>query len=202
MPRQKAFHPDAALDRAMDLFWRKGFEGSSLSALLVTMGISRQSLYNTFGNKQKLFLAVLDRYGQMQELQRLALEKESAGLETLQAYFQRLLSGMEAQPEYGACLMTVAAVELGLQDWAVQSRVKAYDSALSEAFRNALDRASSRGELRKGLNLSLQADQLVALSKGLGAMARGGMGLSRLRLLVDASLSLLASVSEKKTADN
>lgn len=201
MPRQKAFHPDAALDRAIDLFWRKGFEGTSLSALLATMEISRQSLYNTFGNKQQLFLAVLDRYGQMQELQRLALEQESAGLETIQAYFHRLLSGMESQPEYGACLMTVAAVELGLQDWAVQSRVEAYDSVLSGAFRNALERASFRGELRDDLDLSLQADQLVALSKGLGAMARGGMGLTRLRLLVDASLALLSSVSEKETTE-
>ena len=197
MPRQKAFHPDAALDRAMDLFWRKGFEGASLSALLAAMEISRQSLYNTFGNKQVLFLAVLDRYGQMQALQRLHLEQESAGLGSIRAYFDRLISGMEAQPEYGACLMSVAAVELGLQDWAVKTRVEAHNAALSRAFLSALQRAESRGALRPKLDLGLQADQLVALSRGLGVMARSGMTLARLRMLVDASLGLLATSDEE-----
>lgn len=197
MPRQKAFHPDAALDRAMDLFWRKGFEGASLSALLAAMEISRQSLYNTFGNKQALFLAVLDRYGQMQALQRLHLEQESAGLGSIRAYFDRLISGMEAQPEYGACLMSVAAVELGLQDWAVKTRVEAHNAALSRAFLSALQRAESRGALRPKLDLGLQADQLVALSRGLGVMARSGMTLARLRMLVDASLGLLATSDEE-----
>jgi len=193
MPRQKAFHPDAALDRAMDLFWRKGFEGSSLSALLATMEISRQSLYNTFGNKHELFLAVLDRYGEMQAFQRLSLEQSAAGLPTLRAFFHRLLSGMEAQPEYGACLMTVAAVELGLQDWAVQSRVEAYNTALSAAFLNALEQAHRRESLRQGVDFELQADELVALSKGLGVLARSGMSLGRLQRLVDARFSALAA---------
>lgn len=197
MPRQKAFHPDAALDRAMDLFWRKGFEGSSLSALLAAMEISRQSLYNTFGNKHSLFLAALDRYGEMQAFQRLALEQSGAELSTLCAFFHRLLSGMEAQPEYGACFMTVAAVELGLQDWAVQSRVEVYDAALTAAFLNALVQADRHGRLRKGLgealDLSLLADELVALSKGLGVLARSGLSLERLRKLVDARFLALSA---------
>jgi TetR/AcrR family transcriptional repressor of nem operon len=185
----------------MDLFWRKGFEGSSLSALLAAMEISRQSLYDTFGNKQALFLAALDRYGEMQAFQRLALEKSAAGLDTLRAFFHRLLSSMEAQPEYGACFMTVAAVELGLQDWAVQSRVEAYDAALTGAFLNALTQANRRGSLRGGPDFSLQADELVALSKGLGVLARSGMSLERLRKLVDARfLALAASPAQQDSA--
>jgi TetR/AcrR family transcriptional repressor of nem operon len=197
MPRKKAFHPDAALDRAMDLFWRKGFEGASLSALLAAMEISRQSLYNTFGNKHELYLLVLDRYGQMQALQRLGLEQDDAGLGTVRSYFDRLISGMDAQPEYGACLMAAAAVERGLQDWAVQSRVEAHNTQLASAFLNALRQAASRGALRGGLDLALQADQLVAFSRGLGVMARSGMPLERLRLLVGASLGLLAAAPQK-----
>src|SRR3981189_921863 len=60
--RPRAFNPDAALDRAMHVFWAKGYEGASLSALTRAMRINRPSLYGAFGNKEQLFRKVLDRY--------------------------------------------------------------------------------------------------------------------------------------------
>jgi TetR/AcrR family transcriptional repressor of nem operon len=188
MPRPKAFHPDAALDRAMDLFWRNGFEASSLNALLDAMEISRQSLYNTFGNKRELFLAVLDRYAQMKALQRMALQQQGAGLEEVQLYFERLIARMEAQPEYGACLMTVAAVELGLQDWAVKERVELHDQQLLEALTESLREASSQQSWQP----EKQAQKLLALSKGLGVLARSGVDSGTLRELVVSEMALLS----------
>ena len=85
----------------MDLFWRKGFEGASLAEILKAMGIGRQSLYNSFGNKRSLFLKVLDRYAEMKSMQCLLLEKQGADLEDVRLYFDRLVGSMEAQPEYG-----------------------------------------------------------------------------------------------------
>ena len=194
MPRQKAFHPDAALDRAMDLFWRRGFEGSSLTALLETMEISRQSLYNTFGNKRSLFLEVLDRYAQMKAMQRMVLEQSGAGLAEVQLYFERLISGMEAQPEYGACLMTVAAVELGLQDWAVKERVEHHDQQLLKALSDALEPAAFEQDW-----MALeQAKKLLALSKGLGVLARSGVRLETLRGIVGAEMALLSSKDDSR----
>src|ERR1700716_4542058 len=60
--RPRAFDPDAALERAMRVFWAKGYEGASLSNLTRAMRINRPSLYGAFGNKQQLFRKVLDRY--------------------------------------------------------------------------------------------------------------------------------------------
>src|SRR5437763_14671465 len=60
--RPRAFDPDAALDRAMHVFWAKGYEGASLSDLTQAMRINRPSLYAAFGNKEQLFRKVLDRY--------------------------------------------------------------------------------------------------------------------------------------------
>jgi AcrR family transcriptional regulator len=60
--RPRAFDPDAALDRAMHVFWAKGYEGASLSNLTRAMRINRPSLYAAFGNKEQLFKKVLDRY--------------------------------------------------------------------------------------------------------------------------------------------
>src|SRR6201988_4589753 len=60
--RPRAFDPDAALERAMHVFWAKGYEGASLSSLTRAMRINRPSLYAAFGNKEELFSKVLDRY--------------------------------------------------------------------------------------------------------------------------------------------
>src|SRR5213083_2561468 len=60
--RPRAFDPDAALDRAMHVFWAKGYEGASLSDLTSAMDINRPSLYAAFGNKEQLFRKALDRY--------------------------------------------------------------------------------------------------------------------------------------------
>src|SRR5256714_9940472 len=60
--RPRAFDPDAALERAMHVFWAKGYEGASLSDLTRAMRINRPSLYAAFGNKEELFRKVLDRY--------------------------------------------------------------------------------------------------------------------------------------------
>lgn len=63
MARPKTFDHDQVLDRAVELFWRKGYEATSIQDLVEAMGIQRGSLYAAFGSKQDLFLAVLDRYG-------------------------------------------------------------------------------------------------------------------------------------------
>ena len=65
MARTKEFDRDAALDRAMHVFWKKGYEATSLPDLLQAMGIARQSLYDTFGEKHALFMAALERYTQL-----------------------------------------------------------------------------------------------------------------------------------------
>ncbi|NUW45969.1 TetR/AcrR family transcriptional regulator [Nonomuraea rhodomycinica] len=60
--RPRAFDPDAALDRALEVFWRQGYEGTSLADLTAAMGVNRPSLYAAFGNKEELFAKALDRY--------------------------------------------------------------------------------------------------------------------------------------------
>ena len=62
MPRAKEFDPEMVLDKAMDLFWTKGYEATSIKALVDHMGINRFSLYSTFGDKHQLFLRACDRY--------------------------------------------------------------------------------------------------------------------------------------------
>src|SRR5262245_51050944 len=87
--RPRAFDVDAALDRALTVFWRKGYEGTSLPDLTRAMGINRPSLYATFGNKEALFRKVLDRYAEGPS----AYVREALQEPTARAVAQRLLRG-------------------------------------------------------------------------------------------------------------
>src|SRR5713101_4688267 len=89
MPRPTSFDEDAVLDQAVQLFWERGYEGTSLADLETHIGLGRQSLYNAFGDKQTLFLKALERY------QRAVMEKvlahlnaSGAGLDAIRAFFK------------------------------------------------------------------------------------------------------------------
>ena len=77
MARPREFDSDQALEKAMQVFWTKGYEATSLSDLLSAMGISKSSFYATFGSKHELFLATLDRYGETHGAQLIALLKSN-----------------------------------------------------------------------------------------------------------------------------
>src|SRR2546423_6942052 len=87
--RPRGFDPDKALDRALQVFWRKGYEGASLSDLTGAMGINRPSLYAAFGNKEALFRRALDRYAAGPA----AYAREALNEPTARAVAERLLGG-------------------------------------------------------------------------------------------------------------
>src|SRR5579863_7556709 len=87
--RPRAFDPDKALEAALQVFWRKGYEGTALSDLTAAMGINRPSIYATFGNKEALFRKVLDRYSErMTNYMGEALKEPTA-----RAVAERLMAG-------------------------------------------------------------------------------------------------------------
>ncbi|MDQ3184858.1 MAG: TetR/AcrR family transcriptional regulator, partial [Actinomycetota bacterium] len=93
MPRTKDFEPQEALDAAMYLFWRKGYEAAAMRELLDAMSIGRGSFYGTFGDKHALFLAALDRF---REVRTSWIEEvlEESGLEAIEEVFRRSVDGL------------------------------------------------------------------------------------------------------------
>jgi AcrR family transcriptional regulator len=89
MGRAREFDADEALDRAMTLFWSKGYDGTSLSDLTEAMGINRPSLYAAYGNKQELFRKALERYGEGPS----AYEREALAQPTARMVAEGLLRG-------------------------------------------------------------------------------------------------------------
>ena len=194
--RPRAFDEQTVLDRAMELFWRDGYAGTSLQALLDHMGISRQSLYNAFGDKKKLYLACLDRYVERRTNAMLAeLEAPGAGFEAVRTFFERLASEKRRQSEPPrTCLIGRSCVELSADDAAVRERVQQHMCRVYDAFRNALRTSVERGEV-EALEPDAVARHLTATLQGLGIMARSGVAPEDLDAAVRVALSVIRPVA-------
>lgn len=195
MSRPRAFDEEAVLERALELFWRDGYAATSLQALLAHMGISRQSLYNTFGDKRRLFLAALDRYADQRAREMLAgLEHPEASLADVLGFFERLgqnaaeQNACKAAPE--ACLIGKSCMELGAADAEVAARIHYFFDRTVNAFRNALDNAVSKGEIEP-LDTAATARHLTATLNGLGILHRAGVAVQELGDVVRVALSVL-----------
>lgn len=181
MPRTKAFDPDEALERAMEVFWVRGYEGASMKALLDAMGISRQSLYDTFGDKQQLFEQALDRYAQRNVSAMLEeLEQPGADVAAIRRFFEQLPAMLLAFPERRACLManTMSTRLAGPDSASSATMVAAHRDRLTEAFLGPLDRAAG-GETGASTSPRPTLMSPRALAEALTAMVLGITVISR-----------------------
>src|SRR5438093_12545846 len=97
MPRPKSFDEDVVLDQAVELFWERGYDGTSLADLEAHLGLGRQSLYNTFGDKQALFLKALERYRRDAAQGPIAhLAAPGAGFADIRKYFTAMVDALTA----------------------------------------------------------------------------------------------------------
>jgi TetR/AcrR family transcriptional regulator, transcriptional repressor for nem operon len=190
MPRTKEFEPLEALDAAMQLFWRKGYEAASMRELLDAMGIGRGSFYDTFGDKHALFLAALDRF---QEVRTSWVEEVLAGsgLEGVREVFGRTVDGLvEFEPRRG-CLLANSAVELAPHDPEVAGRISRYVHRTEEAFEDALVRAREAGEIPADSDPKALARFMVTTLHGLRVLARAGSEREALEDTVHVALRAL-----------
>ncbi len=168
MPRPRQFEPEAALEKAMFLFWRKGYESTSVADLVEAMGINRFSLYNTFGDKHDLFLKVLEHYQERMVSPRISrLKKEGAGLQEIKTHFYEMVAYLAANGSTDGCLMTNTGTEVALHDPEARARVQAHFGQLREAFKSAVEGAVAAGELPATTDIDAAADFLVISVQGL-----------------------------------
>ena len=172
--RPRSFDPDTALDRALRVFWEKGYEGTSLSDLTGAMGINRPSLYATFGDKEALFRKALDRYRDGPA----AYVWKAMQEPTARAAIKKLLYGTVAtlsdprNPK--GCLLVQGALACGDESKPVR-RELAKRRAVGEAgVVMRLKRAQEEGELERDVNPADLARFYVAVVRGLGVQATSG----------------------------
>ena len=136
------------LDRAVETFWSKGYEATSIRDLVESMGIHRASLYVAFGDKQRLFLSVLDRYRQMVVRKLLdILDACPSGRAAIRQFFATVVEHVVTGGPLRGCLITNSAVERGLSDPATAEKVSLCLTQLEDGFYATLLRAQRGGEL-------------------------------------------------------
>jgi len=190
MPRPKSFDEDAVLDEAVHLFWERGYENTSLSDLEAHLGLGRQSLYNTFGDKQALFLKALDRYDQQISESVLAgLNVPGAGLEEIRAFFRASAKALTSPGLRRSCLVVNTILERGSQDPEALLRCNHARDTLERTFRRALAQAKSRGELAKDTDVEAMATYLVVQNYGLNVLAKTGATEKELAAVVEVLLA-------------
>lgn len=189
--RPKQFDPDCALDRAMMLFWERGYDKTSLGDLLEAMGISRQSLYDTFGDKRKLYLLALDRYRARQQRELVAeLFEEDASLPAIKAVFDRLVHNC-ACGQRRACMLGSSTLERLEADVDVKERVRQQLREVEKRFQAAIENATRKGELGAVVDSRAIARHLVNTLQGMSVLSKGGATAEEMKDVVGVALSVL-----------
>lgn len=173
MARPKAFDREQALDQAMHLFWQQGYEATSLPELLNTMGIGRQSLYDTFGGKHQLFMESLTRYRGMIWSTLGDLQAPTASLKDIQAWFNAMVEFFGDAPYKRACFLINCTMELAPHNDEVAEFVREHYQFMEDAMVNAVERCTERGEMTAP-NTRAMARTLLSTALGMGVYSKSG----------------------------
>lgn len=186
--RPRAFDTDKALDYALQVFWKKGYQGASLSDLTKAMGINRPSLYAAFGDKKALFRRALDRYADGPS----AYVREALKQPTARAVVERLLNGaaeLLSDPRNPqGCLMVQGALSSGEAADPIRQELIARRAKGEAAIRKRLQRAKSEGDLPPDSVPADLARYLVIVIRGMAVQAAGGASRRALRRVVQMAM--------------
>jgi TetR/AcrR family transcriptional repressor of nem operon len=168
MVRPRAFDEEQALQEAMELFWEKGYEATSLSDLTVKMGIQRPSLYAAFGDKKELFEAALRKYNKSHSSYvRARLQSVASVKEAFRSLFEGIVAeGYEEGPNRG-CFCINVMVELAPHDAKFEVLTREHQMYLAAIFQETVERGIRSGELRNDVNAKSLAQTLVISLIGL-----------------------------------
>jgi AcrR family transcriptional regulator len=187
--RPRAFDRDQALDRALDVFWRKGYEGASLCDLTEAMGINPPSLYAAFGNKEELFRKALDRYtekhaGYLQEA--LARPNAKDGIAALLTSTADALTDKSSPP---GCLLVQGIAGAGDHAQCIRDQLSAKRAANEKTIRERLKRAKAGGELPEDADPAALARYVATVTQGMAVQAAGGATRTELRRIAETAMA-------------
>lgn len=186
--RPRSFDAEQALDCALDVFWRKGYEGATLPDLTEAMGINRPSLYAAFGNKEQLFRKALDRYMEgPASFVRQALERPTAR-RVAEALLYGEIELLTNPKNPRGCFAVQAALACGDEAECVRAELSARRKSLELAIRRRLQRARRERDLPARADPAALAGFLAAVTHGLAVQAAGGATRKDLKRVAEMAL--------------
>ncbi|MEH7549478.1 MULTISPECIES: TetR/AcrR family transcriptional regulator [Bacillaceae] len=190
MARSKEFEENAVLDKAMRLFWEQGYEKTSMTDLVESMGIHRRSLYDTFGDKHTLFLKALDRFGDKNNAAITeGIKRSRTAADALKFIFGFMIGGEEDLPS--GCLMVNSAVELAARDADVDTKSTEAFKTLEKLFKEIILWGQRDGEFTSNYDAGEMAEYLHNVGVGLRVMARTTVAKEKLHRIANISIKVL-----------
>ncbi|WP_157216762.1 TetR/AcrR family transcriptional regulator [Flavisphingomonas formosensis] len=187
--RPREFDPDEALSAALKIFWRRGYEGASITELTEAMGITRPSMYACFGNKEALFRKALDLY----EREKMCYMGSALEAETARGVAERLLRGaldiQTSASEPKGCLGVISSVTCGAEAESIRGEVIARRASSDAALVRRLERARDEGDLPDTIEPQALACYLSTVIQGMAVQAGAGASRETLERLVDTTLA-------------
>ncbi|WP_369013649.1 TetR/AcrR family transcriptional regulator [Flavobacterium anhuiense] len=175
MARTKEFNEDQALDKAIEIFWHKGYNGTSAQDLVNHLGLSRSSLYDTFGDKQKLFVKSLKRYQKknLDSLNELFENAENIKTALTEIFKQAVIESLQDRITKG-CFMVNSAVELAMHDPEIAKIVHDNQKVVEDVFCNAVRKGQELGQISEKQDARSLARFIFNNYSGIRVLARAG----------------------------
>lgn len=191
--RPRAFDEDQALDWAIDVFWRLGYEGASLTELTQAMGINKPSLYAVFGSKDQLFVRALERYRLLYRERLDAVLAKSSTYEVIESYL-RSIAESATQGSVPGCLSIQGGLSCGPNNAHIPQRLAEYRQGLEDTVAKALAKTADASRCGQGVDTAALAGYAVTVGQGLAVHAAAGADQPRLDAIVDVALAGLTSL--------
>jgi TetR/AcrR family transcriptional regulator, transcriptional repressor for nem operon len=191
MPRERRFSEPEVLDRLTDVFSTHGYAGTSLTLLQEASGLGKQSLYNTFGDKQAMYLQAIDCAVKRGARVAAGMQGAADGRSALGFYFDSLIEGCSsADPAQKHCIVTSGLLE-GPSEAAVNWELTSRWQATHELLRMTVERGQRDGSIASREPSAELAELLIAMVSGLRVAARAGRSRVQMERLVALSLGVL-----------
>lgn len=190
MGRVKQFDEQIVLNKAMHIFWEKGYEKTSMQDLVDYMGIHRRSIYDTFGDKHELFLKSLDCYEfRLNQIIKQQVKQDMTIKEKLETLFLSVSSVNNESPK--GCLIVNSAAELSLLDEPIKKKIQELFDKSEMYLYQLLVEAMNKGEISKNKNLQELASYLHNAWVGIRVLAKTTNDQTKLHTIVKTTLSII-----------
>ena len=195
--RPRTFDDDAALEQAMLTFWEHGYESSGIADLAEAMGIGVSSLYATFGGKEDLFLAALDRYQEHRgRYTKSTMEDAGTARQAFTSLFETAAVELTRPDQPRGCMLALALPTCSPEVESLRMHMNERRGRSLERFRQRLRAALDEGELPSGTNVASLAQFFITTLQGMSIQARSGATRSQLRQVGHVAMSVWPVVEQ------
>jgi TetR/AcrR family transcriptional regulator, copper-responsive repressor len=199
--RPRSFDRETALENAMEVFWKHGYEATSINDLTAAMGINPPSLYAAFGDKERLFMEAIERYQQQRaEALELAFESERTARGAVERLLKDTAERLADCGEPRGCMLVMSTTNCSAESAHIQDAVAKRRFALKARLKARIDRAVKEGELPRGTDTTALTDFYGTVIQGMSMQARDGASCKSLLATVETAMRAWPGETKLRTA--